>query len=332
MAVTMREVAALAGVSLKTVSNVINNYPYIRPETRAKVEFAIQQLDFHPNISARNLAQGRTGLIGLVLPDLRIPYFAELAYSVMGAAEQLGRKLVIEQTGERGQRELEVLRAKGRRLTDGLLFSPIAMNPDAPALLDVGYPLVLLGERVFGAPVDHVTMDNFAGARAAALHLAERGCRDIAVIGTRAEETAGSSVLRLAGLRAGLAEAGLELNPLLIAETDRWVHKEGARLMSDLLDQGVPLDGVFAMNDALALGAMHAIHRRSLVVPGDVAVIGFDNISESESSDPRLTSVDPGREQIANEAVRLLAARIDGETTPAQTVVVRHTLVRRESA
>lgn len=331
MTATMREVAQLAGVSIKTVSNVINDYPHIRPATRARVEKAIAELGYQLNVSARQLKQGRTGLIGLVLPDLRVPYFAELAYSTMRAAEDRGLVLIIEQTGAKGERELEVLQSPRRRMTDGLIFSPMSMDPSDPSPLDVGFPMVLLGERIFGGPVDHVTMANVDGAKAATKHLAEQGCRHIAVVGAHPGEAMGSAALRLEGFRQGLEEAGLELDPRRIGVADRWVHATGAEAMAHVLDSGAPVDGVFGMNDALALGAVHVLHRRGMEVPRDVAVAGFDNIAEAQYSDPPLTTIDVGRKQIATDAVRLLIERMGGEDCPPRTLTAEHRLVARAS-
>jgi DNA-binding LacI/PurR family transcriptional regulator len=331
MAVTMHDVAARAGVSIKTVSNVVNGYPHIRPETRTRVEDAIRHLGYRVNISARNLRQGRTGMIGLALPELSLPYFAELADSVMRAAEARGLVVLIEQTGAHRERELQVLGSAHRRLTDGLLFSPLGLEPEETGLLDVDYPLVLLGERMFGGPVDHVTMANVEASRAATAHLIERGCRRVAVIGAHAGETMGSAHLRLEGYRAALADAGIPYDPALVAEAGLWHRSTGAQAMHRLLDGGVELDGVFGMNDALALGALHVLHARGWDVPRQVAVIGFDDVDDARYSEPQLSSIAPGREQIAETAVQMLAERIAGSTASPRRVVADYELVERES-
>ncbi|MEG3615785.1 MULTISPECIES: LacI family DNA-binding transcriptional regulator [Isoptericola] len=330
MAVTMHDVAQRAGVSIKTVSNVVNGYPHIRPETRRRVQDAIDELGYRLNTTARNLRQGRTGMIGLALPELSLPYFAELADSVMRAAEARGVVVLLEQTGAQRERELQALDSPHRRLTDGLLFSPLALEPEETERLQVDYPMVLLGERMFG-PVDHVTMANVEAARAATLHLVERGCRRIATVGAHPGETMGSARLRLDGYRKALAEAGLPFDPDLVADAGLWHRSTGAEAMTRLLDAGVQLDGVFAMNDALALGALHVLHTRGVAVPRDVAVIGFDDIDDARYSEPLLSTVDPGREQIAGTAVDLLLERIAGSTVAPRRVVADFRIVARES-
>jgi DNA-binding LacI/PurR family transcriptional regulator len=141
----------------------------------------------------------------------------------------------------------------------------------------------------------------------------------------------GSAALRLQGYRAALEDAGLPFDPALQGEAGLWHRSTGAEAMGRLLDSGVEIDGVFAMNDALALGALHVLHARRVRVPQDVAVIGFDDIDDTSYSEPPLSTIDPGREQIAQEAVALLVERIAGATMPPRQVVADFALVERES-
>jgi DNA-binding LacI/PurR family transcriptional regulator len=330
---TMHDVAALAGVSIKTVSNVVNGYPYIRPETRSRVEQAIEELGYQVNLTARNLRQGRTGMIGLAVPELSLPYFAELADSVIGAADAVGLTVLIEQTNADRARELEVLTGQRRHLSDGLIFSPLALGQQDLDLLAVGYPMVLLGERIFGGPADHVTMANVEAARAATEHLLGLGRRRIALVGAHVGETVGSAGLREQGYREALAAAGVPFDPSLVAEAGYWHRSTGADAMRGLLDRGVEVDAVFAMNDAMALGVLHVLHDRRISVPEQVAVIGFDDIDDGAYSAPTLSTIAPGREQIARTAVDLLRRRI-GEKAPRpfEKVVADYSVVVRESS
>jgi DNA-binding LacI/PurR family transcriptional regulator len=180
MVATLHDVARRAGVSIKTVSNVINDYPHIRPATRSRVEEAIAELGYTPNLTARSLRSGRTGAIALAVPDLALNYFAELAGAVIAEAESAGFAVLVEQTGGDRAREVELLQSPRRKLTDGLIFSPRGMGQEDAARLDVPYPLVLLGERIFDERVDHVTMRNVEAARAATDYLLASGRRRIA--------------------------------------------------------------------------------------------------------------------------------------------------------
>ncbi|MGB3373600.1 MAG: LacI family DNA-binding transcriptional regulator [Microbacterium sp.] len=332
MAVTLHDVAGLAGVSIKTVSNVINDYPHIRPATRAKVEAAIAELDYTPNLTARNLRSGRTGVIALALPDLSLAYFGELAAQVIREAEAAGLVVVVEQTGADRDRELELLRSPRLKLTDGLIFSPLGMGPEDAAALDVPYPMVLLGERIFDGPVDHVTMRNVEAARAATEHLIACGRRRIALIGAHDGESMGSATLRVQGYREALDVAGIPYDDEIIGRTSLWHRANGADSMREILTRSSEVDAVFGLNDTLALGAMRALRQAGLRVPEDVAVIGFDDLDEAQFSFPTLTTVDPGREWIARTAVATLLERIAGKTDAApRTLLADFRIRERES-
>ena len=333
MAATLHDVARVANVSIKTVSNVINDYPHIRPETKQRVVDAIAELGYRPNLSARSLRSGRTGVIGLALPELSLSYFAELADSVIKAADARGVTVLIEQTGGERQREIELLSSPRRQLTDGLLFSALGMGNDDAHYLNVSYPLVLLGERIFGGPTDHVTMVNVDAARAATEHLIRSGRKRIAVVGAHDGEVIGSAGLRLRGYREALEAAGIPFDPTLIAYTTLWHRSNGATSMRQLLATGVKFDAVFALNDTLALGAMRVLQEAGLTIPTDVAVIGFDDLDEARYSLPTLSTIDPGRNEIATTAVRVLLDRIAGvePTAPMTGYLAEFHLVERES-
>ena len=309
---TMVDVARLAGVSVKTVSNVLNGYPYIRAATRERVLEAIGELGYEVNVTARSLRSGRTGMIGLAVPELGQPYFGELADEILAAARRHRIEVLIEPTGFTREGELAALRAPRRGLVDGLLFSPAALDQgDAALVQEVTYPLVLLGEQIFSEHVDHVTMRNVEGARAATELLLGHGRRRIAVIGMLHAATAGAAALRFEGYRAALASKGLEVDERLLGwADDGWHRANGARAMAAVLDSGTTVDGVVAFNDALAIGAMFEIQVRGLSIPGDVAVVGFDDIEDARYSMPSLTTVDPGRREIADVAVELLCRRV----------------------
>ncbi|MBW9094110.1 LacI family DNA-binding transcriptional regulator [Microbacterium jejuense] len=336
---TIRDVAQVAGVSIKTVSNVLNGYPYIRPETRESVEKAIRDLDYHVNVSARNLSRGRTGVIALVLPAVRGVYFAELADAVMREAAKVGLTVFIQQTNDERARELKVLDGSYRSLVDGVIFSPLALGQQDAGLFDVDFPLVLLGERIFDAGVDHVTMQNVEAARAAVEHVIARGAKSIVPLGAKDDPSASSGTLRMQGFRQALDAHGLDVDPRAVIGVRDYFHSTGAATMAQILDRGVVPDAVVAFADTLALGALAALTDRGLRVPEDVRLVGFDNIEETAYSLPPLTTIDPGRDEIAAQAVALLEERIrlrlDGvarEHQPApRKVVVDFRLIERQS-
>ncbi|UOE44247.1 LacI family DNA-binding transcriptional regulator [Agromyces larvae] len=334
MAATLHDVARLAGVSIKTVSNVINDYPHVRAETRERVEHAIVELGYTPNLTARNLRSGRTGAIALAIPDLSLSYFAELAAAVIAAAEDAGAVVLVEQTDGDRDREIELLKSPRLKLTDGLIFSPLGMSQEDVAFLDVPYPLVVLGERIFDGPADHVTMRNVEAARAATEYLIAGGRRRIAVVGAHEGELVGSAALRMQGYREALDAAGIPFDPEIIGYTTLWHRSNGATTMRALLDRGAEFDAVFGFNDTLALGAMRVLQESGRRVPDDVAVIGYDDLDEAQYSIPSLTTVHPGQDWIARTAVASLLERIagNGEASPPRLMLADYRIVERESA
>ena len=334
----MNDVAKLAGVSAKTVSNVINGYPHVRPTTRKRVEDAIKLLNYELNVTARNLRRGRTGMVGLALPELKLPYFAELADAVIDESEKLGLRVLIEQTNADRAREVDVLQGPLRSMTDGLIFSPLALGQRDIRLFQIDFPLVLLGERVFGAATDHVTMSNVAAASAAVQHLVSIGRRRIAMIGGHHGEDVGSAALRERGYREALVSAGLPVDEDLIRETGLWHRDTGDQATRLLIDSGIEFDAIFALNDTLAIGALRALQRSGIKVPDQVALVGFDDIEDARYTSPALSTVSPGREEIARLAVTLLERRV-AETgvevdarTPVEQIQVPYELKVRGSS
>lgn len=312
--VTMRDVAKAAGVSIKTVSNVVNEYEFVSEATRAKVSETIAKLGYTVNVSARNLRTGQTGIIGLAIPDLQMPYFAQLSSLVIEEAKKVGLRVLVEPTLYSREGELDVLHDSRTALMDGLIYSPLELGPDDVGELDVDYPLVLLGERMFTNRIDHIATENVEGAKRATSYLLQTGCRRIAVVGVHEDEVVGSAALRFRGYREALEEGGVEFDERLVVPSKMWHRIDGVRAMNSLFDSGIMPDGVVALNDMLASGVMHAIQMRDLRIPDDISVIGFDNSDDSQYLSPALTTISPGLDAVARLAVRVLRDRIDGRS------------------
>lgn len=308
---TIQDVAKAAGVSAMTVSNVINGHPNVRPATRERVLEAVDRLGYRVNVAARNLRRGRTGTIGLAVPEINRPYYGRLAASIIAAAAGHGLRVSIEQTGARRENELAALSLSRNRLYDGLILSTVGMGPADVEALDVDHPVVILGERIFGGPVDHVAMPNEAASEAATRHLVERGCRRIAIVCGRLGGEAGVSSLRHAGYLRALAAAGLPADPELVVTAESLTMQDAARRVRERMADGLGFDGVFCVTDTVAMGVLRALADAGVRVPERVKVIGFDNVDESAYLVPSLSTVDPDHDLMAERAVALLAARID---------------------
>ncbi|MFF2051237.1 LacI family DNA-binding transcriptional regulator [Leifsonia sp. NPDC058194] len=331
--VTMADVGDRAGVTARTVSNVLSGHPSVRPETRERVLRAVSELGYRINTSARSLKTGRTGSITLAIPDLGIDYFSSLARQVMQEAERHDWAVVIEQTGGRRDTELAILSGARRQHSDGLIFQPHALGPGDERYLTGNDRLVILGDRIFNGPVDHVAMANVEASKLATQYLVDRGYRRIAAIGTNPRvSTVSAASLRLDGFLQALNANGRTAPPELVVVAEEWHLRDGSRGMETLLRLPEPPDAVFCFNDTLALGALHQLAARGLRAPDDVAVVGFDNVPMAEFSVPPLTTVEPGTAQLAKLAVDLLAARVDGRQDPPQEISTDCSLIVRRSA
>ena len=333
MGASLRDVAKLAGVSVKTVSNVVNDYEHVTDSTRDRVLRAIEELNYRPNTAARSLRKGRSGLIGLAIPELGIPYFSELAGLIIDAAAEQSWTVLVDQTNGLAERELLVSEGIRSHLLDGLIFNPLAMDADQLARRRDDTPLVLLGERVFDGPADHVAIDNVAAARDATAHLVALGRRRIAAIGDQRHVPTGRTAhLRLAGYRQALTAAGLPYDEELVLPADDYHRYDGAGAMGRLLELAEPPDAVLCFADLLALGALRTLLAAGYRVPDDVALVGFDDIEDSRFSTPTLTTIRPDKQQIARLAVSFLLSRIaDGLDAPPREVQADYDLVVRES-
>ncbi|TQM10862.1 LacI family DNA-binding transcriptional regulator [Pseudonocardia kunmingensis] len=327
----MVDVARVAGVSQKSVSNVLGGYEPVSPELRAKVERAVALLGYVPNSAARTLRTGRTGVIALAVPNLWSPYFAELASHLTDAADERGLTILIDETHGDEDREALIARRLRHHEIDGLVLSPLAMDPASIAAAARSIPMVLLGERELPASVDHVVIDNVAAAREATEHLLELGRRRIATVGAPLDDGTSTGSLRLHGYRAAMAAAGLS-DEGMIVRTRHLQRQQGVEAAAQLLAAPRTPDAVFCFNDMLAIGVMHALRLRGVRVPDDVAVVGFDDVAEAAYANPTLTSVHLDRQRIARAALDILVGRLDGSRAQgAGRTVIEHRLVVRES-
>lgn len=328
----LRDVAERAGVSVRTVSNVVNTPDVVAEATRARVLRVIDELGYRPNLAARQLRRGRRETIGLVVPEIDSPYFAELAAHVVRAADRLGWTVHIEQTDGDAQRERELLDGARGQGVDGVVFSPWSMTPDEVSRRSTAPPVVMLGEQAGVGNVDHVAIDNRLAAREAVDHLVATGHRRIAAVGLQPHLSNETARQRLAGYRAALVDAGLPVSAELEVAVDRLHHGDGLTAVGALLDSPTPPDAVFCFTDQLALGALRACADRGVRVPDELALVGFDDIEMGRYAVPALTTVAPDKARLAELALTTLAERMADPALPGRDLVVPHRLVVRESA
>lgn len=330
---SLKDVAARAGVSARTVSNVVNGSARVSAQTRQRVQEAIDELGYRPNLAARNLRAGRTGVIGLAIPELHSPYFGELAGLLVDAARRRSWTVVIDQTHGDAEAERRLLTGDSGRAMDGLIISPWALEAQEVASTARPLPVVLLGERSPQGLADRVAVDNVAAADDATSHLLALGRRRVAAIGLQPHLHNGTAEQRAEGYRRALRRAGITPSPRWERPVASLHRQDGARAMAELIDGETRPDAVFAFTDELALGALHMAHTRGVRVPEDLALVGFDDIEDGRFSHPTLTTVSPDKGQIAERALQCLADRIYSpeNQVPALDLTVPHRLVVRAS-
>ena len=328
----MKDVAALAGVSPKTVSNVVTGTVFVRPETVDRVEAAMAELHFVPNLSARSLRNGRSGVIAVALPDLATPYSAELLHHLVEVAHERGLAVQVEETGSAPEREFELLSRARAHLIDGLILNPIRVEDSAVEYSDHLPPVVLIGE-VELQSTDHVIVDSRGAARDVTRHVLSRGARRIAAIGgdEDPERETAASRLRLDGYRDALLEAGIAPDPELELNPFPWTTPSAAGAVDRLVEDGVEFDAVVAFTDTLALGVLHSLASHGRRVPDDVLVTGFDDVELARFATPPLTTIAFDLRRVAEEALSLLDARMTERSTPVRSVTVPYEVVTRAS-
>ena len=309
----MRDVAQLAGVSQRTVSNVVNNFPHISPTTRRAVEDAIRQLGYRPNIAAQRLRQGQTHTLALAIPNLAWPYFGEIAHLIQDEARRNGYSIMVVETAGTREHEVSVLRDFRTNLIDGLILSPIELDREGLAELALDAPLVLLGERIQDAGIPHYSMDNVSAASEMVHHLYQQGELSYLILGstqTRATSSAGD--LRQRGIEKARSELGLDSWAWRSVEVSPWTAEGAESALSQWLESNTLPDAIFTMNDLLGAGALRALSRAQIRVPEDVLVSSWDDTVLSRFSTPALTTISPDTHAIAHEAVAGLIALIEG--------------------
>ncbi|MEU6499815.1 LacI family DNA-binding transcriptional regulator [Streptomyces californicus] len=322
----IKDVAAEAGVSVATVSRVLNGHPSVSQEARTRVLAAVDALGYRPNAVARSLRTAQTRTLGLVISDVLNPYFTELARFVEEEARALGYSVIIGNADERPDLQDHHVRTLIDRRIDGLLVSPA--DGGTPLLRDValsGTPMVFVDRWIPGIDVPVVRADGTGAVRDLVAHLHGLGHRRLAIIAGPAATTTGDE--RVEAFRGALRDHGLALPDAYIGQGD-FQAASGRRATEGFLELAEPPEVVFAADNLMALGALDAIRARGLRVPDDIALAAFDDIPWFVHTGPPITAVAQPTADLARAAVRALADRIEGRTPQSVTLPAR-LVVRR---
>jgi LacI family transcriptional regulator len=327
---TIRDIADLAGVSIATVSRVLNDRPDVAPETREYVMQVVRAHGFSTNRGARGLSTGRTGMIGLTLPLVADAYFGPILSGAAEALYESDMRIVLAPTLHQHDREVSLVERLMRGTTDGaILMLPEESVDELRTLQRQGFPFVIVDPRE--APpegIPCVSAMHADGAKQATEHLLELGHRRIGAIAGPAGWYATEE--RLIGFRSALAGAGILLDPDLIVYSD-WRTPRGTAAARELLALKDPPTAIFGFNDNVAIGALHAARELGLSVPDDLSIVGFDDTTQAEIVTPGLTSVRQPLAEMGRMGVSLLIRILEGQRVDAMRMELSTKLVIRES-
>lgn len=328
--VTMRDVAKLAGVSITTVSHVINGSRPVAPETKARVLAAIEQTGYTGDAIARSLVTGGTRSLGVAISVVANPYFAELIQAIEREATAAGYTLLLVDTRDEPDNEQAAVRALRSRRVDGLLLTPSAgaAADVLPELRQLGMPTVLVDRMLSAGGIDQVGPENVQATATLVGHLAQLGHRRIGLVSGASGLS--TSAERVQGYRLALRQAGLPWDPALVVSGESAVQP-AVRALHRLLDLPEAPTAVVAGNNNMMVGVLHGARERGLRVGRDLAVVGYDEVEWAELTEPPLTTAAQPIGEIGRTAVRLLLTRIADPAHPPRTVRLPATFVHRSS-
>jgi LacI family transcriptional regulator len=328
--ITLKQLAARAGVHPSTVSRVVNNDPVLRvsAETRARIEALLEETDYRPDVVARSLRLKQTFVLAMIIPDITNPLFADIFMGIEAVAGERGYGVILANTGGSAERERDHLRSLQARRVDGLILASVSLrDPSVSWLREQGIKHVLVN-RYSGQRDPFVGADDFAGGMMATRHLVSLGHRRIAhLAGSPGVSTA---VQRRRGYLAALQEAGLALEPDLVVESG-YLEDTGRRAMERLLELPARPTAVFAVNDMAAMGAHAAILERGLRIPEDVAIVGYNDVPLASRLAPALTTLRVPVREFGRISAQMLIDQINADRALSRRVVLQPELVIRGS-
>jgi DNA-binding LacI/PurR family transcriptional regulator len=324
---TIYDVAKEAGVSIATVSKVINETGRISSKTRKHVTEVMKHLDYQPSLVASALTKKRTNTIGLLIPDLGNLFFAEVARSIEDRAHEKGYNVVICSTDNDAGKEEKYLAWLRQKRVDGIILATgMQSDKSVKSLLDLKLPVALVARESPRLAVDTVRVDDYLGGYLAASHLTELGHTRIAVIAENMQVS--SSWERVEGYKKALEEAGLPYEEALI-KVSTFDIEGGKAAARQLLELGDPPTAIFACNDLLAIGVIQVSRERGLSVPEQLSVVGFDNTLIATLTEPPLTTISQPIPDLGKRVVDVIMQEIAGENQAKQRVVLVPELIRR---
>lgn len=326
---TMDDVARLAGVSVSTVSHVLNGTRNVNPATRQRVDAAILEIGYRRNVVARSLAAGRTHTVGLSIAALTNPYFGSLVHAVEERLSEAGYVLILGDSHDEPRSERRVTDSLLDRQVDGMILAPAAGSEFStiPEIVRSGTPLVLI-DRMLDVACDQVGPENDVSAYELTTHLLDAGHRRIAIV--RGIEGISSTTERFDGYTRALADRGIELDPRLILDGRSSVEVAESRVRGLMSGPDRPT-ALVSMNNSMTIGSLKAVRGLGLSIPADVAFVCYDDFEWSDLFEPRLTAAAQDVQTIGRTAADLLLGRIEGREDAPRSIRVPTTFTHRNS-
>ncbi|HEX7056694.1 MAG TPA: LacI family DNA-binding transcriptional regulator [Bacilli bacterium] len=329
MKATIYDVAKEAGVSIATVSNAINGKGKISKKRREQIFKIMERLQYQPSMIASALTGKKTFSLGLLIPDISNPFFAEIARAIEDQAHHSGYSVIICSTDNEEERVERYISLLLQKSVDCIIIGTGIENIDTLIQLqNKSIPIAMIAREVSSLSVHTVVTDDFVGGTLAAQHFLTHGHRNLAVLSENLKVS--SSRERIRGFKTALLEGGVAFDDSCVVECDHKIE-DGRRGMLELLSNKKHPTAVFCCNDLLAIGALQAIKEKGLRVPEDISIIGFDNTILASVTDPPLTTVAQPMEHMAKLAFNLLIQDLENTESIKQRIVLRPELIVRQS-
>lgn len=325
---TIQDVAKAAGVSVATVSRVLNNSSAVTEETKERVLYTIRRLNYQPNLLGRNLRRSKTKMILVILPNISNPFYSNIVKGIEDVAHKNNYTVMLCNTDHDPNRMNVYIELLKNRLSEGAIVMGHELGRKEITALASEFPVVQCCEYIEGAPASYVAIDDFNAATKAVRHLLNIGHRRIGFITCNRFI---SNIKREQGYKEALKDAGIKVDPELIKYEDNHEFKNGLRAIENLLNLPQRPTAIFACSDLLAIGAMRGVKEHNLRVPEDIAVVGFDDISFASMSNPPLTTIAQPKYDLGCTSMNLLLNQIQGISTIPQVVYLEHELKIRGS-
>ncbi len=327
---TIKDVAERAGVSVATVSRVINNEKYVNEDLRLQIQEIIHEMGYQPDAIARGLRTKSTNVISLVIPDINNPYFPEVARGVQSVADQYEYVVILCNTDRVVSLEKKFLNILSQQRVEGIIINPSGSNSSELDLLaSLKIPVVLISSQNILPKLDIVMVDNLQGAALAIQHLVDLGHHRIGLVGGSRDVSSGEQ--RYQGYLKALMENGIAVQEELITEGS-FDHNGGYGCMKRLLKLEERPSAVFAANDIMAIGAVSAILEEGLRIPKDISIVGFDDISYASMMYPKLTTISQPKFEAGVAATKMLFERITIQANvKPRRVVLNHSIIIRDT-